>query len=181
MNSGYAVGSTVEWKRRWLVPPVYSPGAKNLAGRRMSECNSIMFTFTTYGMWLRGDERGWVYDKQWHPPSAALEAADRASLNHAPFEFEKGQLHTIGQMIGRSLIERQQQIILALAVRSWHLHFIVGETKFGAPEIAKCAKDAVRWGLRLNRPIWTADYDKRFSYDEKTTRSRIEYVEQHNV
>lgn len=84
-------------------------------------------------------------------------------------------------MIGESLTSRKHATILALHVGSWHVHFVVGATNHDLGDIAKCAKDAVRWGLRINRPIWTDGYDKRFCFDDQSTRSRVRYVERHNI
>ncbi len=49
------------------------------------------------------------------------------------------------------------------------------------PEVVKCAKEAVRYGLRAGRPIWTADYDKRCCFSASALRGRIGYVERHNT
>ena len=45
----------------------------------------------------------------------------------------------------------------------------------------KRAKEAVRWSLRPGRPIWATKYDKRFCFDEPSTRNRVNYVERHNT
>ena len=72
-------------------------------------------------------------------------------------------------------------VILALAVQSWHVHIITAATLHHVSKIAKCAKDAVRWKLRLDRPIWATDFDKRFTFEPWLVRKRIDYVELHNV
>jgi hypothetical protein len=69
----------------------------------------------------------------------------------------------------------------AITVQSWHVHFIVAATACDVATIAKCAKDAVRWGLRINRPIWSDGYDKRFCFDERSVQARVAYVERHNL
>jgi hypothetical protein len=147
----------------------------------LSHTLGILFTFTTYGTWLRGDERGWVDDGSLMAPSPHLEAADRARLKHEPFLLASQDFLRIGQMIGDSLRQRMGLRILALTVQTWHVHLVVASTTHEVSAIAKCAKDAVRWGLRPGRPIWTDDYDKRFCYDEPTLANRIVYAERHNV
>ena len=52
------------------------------------------------------------------------------------------------------------------------VHFVIGATEHPAGDLAKCAKDAVRYGLRAGRPIWGAGYDKRFCFDWTMRRSR---------
>ena len=146
----------------------------------MQNTLAIMFTMTTYGTWLRGDKRGWVDDGRVMPPEPNLEAADIMRLKHAPFQFEEDGLFDVGKMIGESLISRKQVRILALSVASWHVHFVVGAPQHPLGGIVKCAKDSVRYGLRPNRPIWTAGYDKRFCFDEEALDNRVRYVERHN-
>lgn len=139
-----------------------------------------MITSTTYGTWLRGDRRGWVDDGQILPPDPQLETADRGRLKHPPFLFDRSQLLDVGRIIGHSLVTRLDAPILALHVGTWHFHLVVGVQPADVPEIVKCAKDAVRFKLLPSRPIWTADYDKRFCFDEAALRRRMRYVERHN-
>src|SRR5262245_31974113 len=122
----------------------------------------IMLTSTTYGTWLRGDRRGWVDDGRILPALPWLEANDRTRMKHEPYLFDATGLHDIGRMIGESLIARKSATILALHVARWHMHLVIGRTRHDVADMAKCVKDAVRYGLRAGRPIWTKDYDKRF-------------------
>lgn len=147
----------------------------------MVNTRAILFTMTTYGTWLRGDRRGWVEDGIIYPADPDLESADRNRLKHPVYQFPENRLLEIGEMIGESLISRKQLQILALHVGTWHTHFVVGATTHNLGDISKCAKDAVRWGLRIDRPIWTDGYDKRFCFDEQSTRNRVSYVERHNI
>ncbi len=140
-----------------------------------------LYTFTTYGTWLRGDQRGWVDNGIVLPPSPQLEAADRSRMKHVPFLFSTDDLLRIGDMIGQSLTTRIQQHIYALTVNTWHVHIVTAPSANDPPTIAKCAKEAVRYGLRPGRPIWTDDYDKRYCFDESSLSNRIAYVERHNI
>ena len=141
---------------------------------------AIMVTMTTYGTWLRGDHRGWVDDGEILPHKPLLEAADRERMKHPPFLFDNRRLLEVGQMIGTSLSGRKQVTILALTVGAWHCHFVVAATAHPIGNVVKCAKDAARYGLRPDRPIWTANYDKRFCFDKPSVRNRVRYVERHN-
>lgn len=147
----------------------------------MDQILATMITLTTYGTWLRGDQRGWVDDGKTLPPDPERESADRGRLKHPPFLFQPSQFIQVGRCIGESLQQRKNASLLALAVQSWHCHVVVGPTPHPIPDIVKCAKDAVRYGLRLGRPIWTAGYDKRFCFDRSAVRARIVYVERHNI
>jgi hypothetical protein len=147
----------------------------------MGNTRAILFTMTTYGTWLRGDRRGWVDDGIIFPADPELESADRNRLKYPIFSFPETRLLDIGAMIGESLVTRKELKILALHVGTWHVHFVIGATSHDLGHVAKCAKDAVRWGLRIDRPIWTDGYDKRFCFDEQSVRNRVRYVERHNI
>jgi hypothetical protein len=140
-----------------------------------------MYTMTTYGTWLRGDFRGWVEDGRIMPPDPDLESDDAARMKYEVILFDRNDLHRIGTMIGTNLRSRLQQRIYALAVQTWHVHFVVAASSHGPPEVVKCAKEAVRYGLKAGRPIWAAKYDKRYCFDDESLLSRIQYVERHNT
>ena len=142
---------------------------------------AILLTMTTYGTWLRGDRRGWVDNGVVFPPSPEIEAADRQRMKHPVFLFDPAQFIPVGELIGRLLRERLGLRLLALTVQTWHVHTVVAATEHPIEEIVKCAKDAVRWGLRPGRPIWSDGYDKRFCFEDKSVHNRIEYVERHNL
>jgi len=148
----------------------------------MPKTLAIMITMTTYGTGLRGYMRGWVErGGRVLPPNPPLEAADHERMKHPVFLFDESRLLEIGAAIGKSLRERLNLRILAMAVRAWHEHTVIVATEHGLPKIVKCAKDAARWELRPGRPIWAADYDRRFCFDQESVRRRIAYVERHNT
>ena len=147
----------------------------------MGRTQAILLTWTTDGTWLRGDLRGWVDEGRVLPPDPVLESAERARMKHSAFTFDPDQLFSVGQAIGESLTSRLKLTILALTVQTWHVHVVIGATSKPLPDVVKCAKDAARWHLRFNRPLWTVKYDKRFCFDDESTRTRVEYVERHNL
>ncbi len=148
---------------------------------RVGRTLAIMVTMTTYGTWLRGDKRGWVEQGIIMPPDPALETRDSNRMKHPPFRFAHNDLMPVGEMIGRSLIERMDATILALTVQTWHVHFIVAAIEHDIGAVVKCAKDAARYGLRPGRPIWTDGYDKRFCFSLAMVEKRVRYVEAHNT
>lgn len=146
----------------------------------MGNTLATMFTMTTYGTWLRGDRRGWVDDGIIFPPNPILEDADRRRMKHSPYLFDCDRLHEAGGYIGESLTTRLEFPLYALCINTWHVHFVIGPTCHTLGDVAKCAKDAVRYGLGPGRPIWAEGYDKRFCFDNRSARNRIRYVERHN-
>lgn len=146
----------------------------------MGNTLATMLTMTTYGTWLRGDKRGWVDDGKILPADPELEAQDRARMKHPVYVFPRDRLLEIGAFIGESLTSRLEVAIHSLHVGTWHAHIVIGATDHHIGDVAKCAKDAVRYGLRPGRPIWTVDYDKRYCFDERAVIARIRYVQRHN-
>ena len=147
----------------------------------MANTLATMLTMTTYGTWLRGDWRGWIDHGEIFPPDPELESADRARMKHPVFLFPRDGLLDVGQFIGTSLVERLQLKIYALTIGTWHAHIVVGPTRHAIGDVVRTAKDAARYGLKIyDRPIWTTGYDKRFCFDERSVRNRIQYVERHN-
>jgi hypothetical protein len=147
----------------------------------MPRVQAILFTMTTYGTWLRGDARGWVDRGIVFPADPVLEDEDRLRMKHPEYRFPDDAWWQLGQWMGMSLMDRLGARILALTVQTWHVHVVVGAGTLVVGEAVKCAKDAVRWGLRLERPVWGDGYDKRFCYDAASVRARVDYVERHNL
>jgi hypothetical protein len=146
----------------------------------MGNTLATMLTMTTYGTWLRGDKRGYVEHGITFPADPELESADRSRMKYSVYLFPRDRLFDVGTFIGESLVTRLELAFYALHVGTWHTHIVIGLTSHHISEVAKCAKDAVRYGLRPGRPIWTDGYDKRFCFDERTALTRIRYVERHN-
>ncbi|MGB2824531.1 MAG: hypothetical protein WBF17_26385 [Phycisphaerae bacterium] len=139
-----------------------------------------MFTWTTYGMWLRGDARGWVEKGIVFPPNLALEVADRRRLRYSPFRFPREQRHPAGSLIGEA-IEELRGRVYCLCVASWHVHLVIGYVHVPVSRITKAVKEKVRTGLGYKRAIWAGGYDRRFCFDEASIARRIQYVRKHNV
>ena len=147
----------------------------------MGNTLATMITLTTYGTWLRGDRRRWVDEGIVHPPDPVLEAADRLRLKHDPLFFARGLRHRVGRAMGESYRTRIGGKIYAMTVCSWHVHVVIGPAPASLALQAKCLKDAVRWELKLGRPIWGDGYDKRYCFDTAAVRARVEYVHRHNI
>ncbi len=141
---------------------------------------AIMLTMTTYGTWLRGDQRGWVDNGKILPPDPDLEAADQRRMKHPVYTFPRNRLLDIGNAMGRALVDRLNLAVLALTVQTWHAHVIIGATQHAVGVVSRCAKEAARYHLRPDRPIWSDSYDKRFCFDDPSVRRRVQYVERHN-
>ena len=140
----------------------------------------IMLSWSTYGMWLRGDARGWVQKGIVFPADPILQQADRARLLHEPFTFARPQRTLAGELIGEAA-RSLGAVLHALHVGRWHLHLLVAYLPVPLPRIVKTLKDRVRRGLGYRRPIWVEGYDHRFCFDVNTMMNRINYICRHNV
>src|SRR5262249_16941762 len=80
----------------------------------MADPLAYFLTWTTYGTWLPGDERGWVEKRgQFRPPNARLEAAARSLLKEEPCVLDPEQRRLVEEIIAKHC-----------AIRGWHLHVV---------------------------------------------------------
>jgi REP element-mobilizing transposase RayT len=148
----------------------------------MAKTVGYMLTWTTYGTWLQGDERGYVKDGQiLRSDQKLVELCDK---------FQKGQTvmlrHEEKYVVRRAILEEAARIgypIEALAVCSNHIHLVaryfsepIGQTVSRCKNISTSVlKEHGRSGR-----IWTRGFDKRFCFDRKDLIRRIQYVNNHN-
>jgi len=140
-----------------------------------------MVTWTTYGSWLPGDERGYVEHGETMPgdpkilrasqmlqksPAVKLDSEQKAIVRLAIFDEAKRIGHTIE----------------ALAVCTNHIHLVALPCDKSLEAIVSRYKNISMFALCKNGParrIWTRGFDKRFCFDEKSLNQRIEYVNKH--
>ncbi len=80
---------------------------------------AYFLTWTTYGTWLPGDERGWV-DRpgQFQLPNPHLEAVARSLLTEEPCVLNPQQRRLVEETISKHC-----------RIRGWHLHVVHCRTK----------------------------------------------------
>ena len=141
-----------------------------------------MLTWTTYGSWLQGDERGYVKDGQ-------TLGGDEKLVDLCK-KFQEG--HTVKlrnnekDIVRRAILneaERTGHTIEALAVYSNHIHLVaryfpepIGRT---VSRFKNVATSALRKHGRAGR-VWTRGFDKRFCFNQEDLDRRIQYVKNHN-
>ncbi|HUU60376.1 MAG TPA: hypothetical protein VMZ50_12585 [Phycisphaerae bacterium] len=146
----------------------------------MARTLGTMLTWTTYGMWMRGDLRQWVEKAKVWPRDPVLEARDRGRLRYPPFLLPQEQRLTAGDLIGE-VVAGLKAKVHALTVGSWHVHVVISYVNTPLCEVIKLLKERVRMGLSYRRAIWGGGYDKRFCFDRQSLQARIDYVREHNV
>ena len=147
----------------------------------MGRTLATLITISTYGTWLRGDARGWVDDGTVFPEQPALAEWDRQRMTHDPYLLPWDTFHAVGEAMGVAVRDRLGVRVYALTVQRWHSHVVIGSTRVDVADVVRCAKEAARWHLRVDRPIWADGYDKRWCFDWSAVDNRIGYVERHNV
>jgi len=146
-----------------------------------------LLTWSTYGTWLPGDERGWVNkhhagaDVPYQRPDAARNAAARASMSESAVRLSRRARDAVDAAIRETSAYRAWPVH-ALSVRSNHVHAVV--TADGVePGWARKALKA--YGTRaLNRLYptprrrhwWTEGGSDRYLNDERALQAAIRYV-----
>lgn len=75
---------------------------------------AYLLTWTTYGTWLPGDQRGWVRRKHgFQPPNLPVERRARQRMSEAVCELDCGQRQAVDETIRGHC-----------SLRGWHLHAI---------------------------------------------------------
>ena len=154
-------------------------------------------TWTTYGTWLPGDDRGFVSnirdgdgpEVKHAEPGTPYDAKQRG-LVHAAREQMSGDpiwLHSgHADAVAKQFLETAKfrgWVMCAMAVMTNHVHLVVGVS--GDPEPETLLRDFKSYGSRrLNRlagkPIsgtwWTAGGSRRILRDPVAVRTVVEYV-----
>lgn len=147
----------------------------------MAKMIGFMATWTTYGTWLQGDERGYVKDGTILDANAALEESNKRSLKHDEIKIPKNLRQTVEDAVLQEAQEIGQQVY-ALAVRSNHVHIVVesiGKTcGYSIGRFKKAATKALRQ-YRFSDKVWTKGFDKRYCYNQNELQAKILYVQKH--
>lgn len=141
-----------------------------------------LITWTVYGAWLQGDERGYVKNGEVLRENKALENVNRESLKQEPVRLSSKQKQVVRETILKEASLQGQQVH-ALTVCSDHVHLVTGYVHTPIEKLVWAYKYATTAALHKNGAtgkIWTKGYDKRFCFDNKTLQQKIRYVQRHN-
>ena len=152
----------------------------------MSEIPVYLLTWTTYGTWLHGDERGWV-DRHnaspgmdYHPgnPGARLAAIRRTKGRKVILAVHAR--HVVTSAIEEVCRWRDWRLI-AVNCRSNHVHVLVRTDGTGPQHVMNQFKSYATRALRqvgLAGPerIWTRGGSRRYITSRASLRSAEQYV-----
>ena len=149
----------------------------------MPKTLGYMITWTTYGTWLQGDQRGYVSNGNILPTNTALANSNASRLTCDPVRLSKDQR----QIAHNAIIAKAKKInhnILALSIASTHIHLVLQYSPNPLGRIVAHYKNAVRIALRttgLEGKIWSTGYDKRYCLNNEALNQRIAYVRSHKT
>jgi REP element-mobilizing transposase RayT len=148
---------------------------------------AFMFTWSTYGTWLPGDERGWVDHRrgfQLPDPIRELEAA--AKMTEDACRLNQAQREQVHEQIAETCGYRRWHLY-AVNCRSNHLHAVISAS--AAPKTMReqlkawCTrrlKDDERRrilpGAKLRENWWAERGSIRWIYDDNGLESAVLYV-----
>jgi hypothetical protein len=143
-------------------------------------------TFTTYGTWLHGDERGSVDDEHnipglpFAPPSFNREAYHRDAMKWPEFIIDRKSRGIIHRTT-HGVFEYRHWALLALNVRTNHLH-LVGYAPDGGD---KMINDVKAWCTRRLReakrrdpkaPVWTEGHSVHPLFTAEAVAVAVDYT-----
>lgn len=140
-----------------------------------------MITWTTYGAWLQGREEGFVKDGKVRGENVALKRDCEVKVKGSPVRLRGKEKEIVRQAIVEAA-KRFKQKILAVAAHSNHVHIVAEYVDRPIGVLAGYYKNAARVALQrqgFEGRVWTRGYDKRYCFDEKSLRARVDYVRKH--
>jgi REP element-mobilizing transposase RayT len=140
-----------------------------------------MLTWTTYGSWLQGDERGWVKNGRILQPDNKLYLTNKQKLKRTPVKLQEAPKRLVKEII-LDESKRISQKICAFTVCSDPIHIVAESCSESISQIVQRYKRVSTYALQksgFNSKVWTKGYDKRYCFSVKDLRIRINYVLRH--
>ncbi len=148
----------------------------------MAKLLGYMITWTTYGTWLQGDQRGYVKNGHIYSGNDHLMRANKQLQLQDEIRLIKIQQQIVREAIVKEARAQGQQI-LALSVNTTHVHIVSGNISKPISNIVAYYKKAARLALKSighEGKLWTKGYDKRFCFNRESLERRIQYVQRQN-
>jgi REP element-mobilizing transposase RayT len=147
----------------------------------MAKTVGYMITWTTYGTWLQGGEKGFVKDRKVRGENIAIKKDCENKLEGKPVRLSRSEKNIVREAILDSA-KRFRQKICAIAVYSNHVHVVAEYVGVPISVLVGYYKSAGRVALKecgFKGKVWTKGFDKRFCFSEKDLRARVDYVNKH--
>ncbi len=149
----------------------------------MGKVVGYMVTWTTYGTWLQGDNKGYVKRGKIFPGNQNIKEICQRLQKQPVVILTNAEKETVRKAI---LAESRKirQAIKALAVCTNHVHLVAEPCRESIEKIVSRYKNVAMFALfKLGRNgrIWTHGFNKRFCFTEDELSTKIHYVQKHNV
>ncbi len=147
----------------------------------MARTIGYIITWTTYGTWLQGGEKGFVKDGEVRGENIAIKKDCKKKLEGEPVRLGRSEKDVVKEAILEAA-KRFQQKIRAIAVYSNHVHIVCEYVDVPIDVVVGYYKNAGRVALKkcgFEGKVWTRGFDKRFCFSEKDLKARVDYVNKH--
>ncbi len=154
----------------------------------MSDALAYLLTWTCYGTWLHGDQRGSVGqdsnvpDTPFLPPNKPHEQFDVGHLRREPIELDAASRDLVQRTIAAHCAHRKWDL-LAVHVRTNHIHVVVVACGSLAPEAVMgqfkswCTRRLREAGLAPDQgPVWTKHVSTRYLWKPASVEAAVRYV-----
>ena len=153
----------------------------------MSDPLAFFLTWTTYGTWLRGDERGWTKPGRFvvQDPDPQLKAEHRARMIEPPLTLNDSQRQIVEETIRKHCAIRGWEL-LAVNARTNHVHAVVAgyrdpdtmmsELKAWCTRRLKEYQRAIDPNAPKRNRWWTEGGSTQWINDEEHLANAIQYV-----
>ncbi len=152
----------------------------------MGEPLAYFLTWTTYGTWLPGDDRGWVnrHNRKvevLEEPSESLFSHAWALLKASPLKLDQRMRSVVEQSVSETCEELQWELRV-VRVLTTHVHVVLaapqvppgkvmGLLKADATSQLRCLPD-----MQERTKWWTSRGSKRLLYTEEAVAAALKYV-----
>lgn len=150
-----------------------------------SEPLAYFITFTTYGTWLHGDERGFVIEGtpgiQRSNPALLKESQEK--MTQPPMTLSPEMRQCVERAI-REYAAEKQWTVLALNVRYNHVHLVIRAVNFTPEQVMKGVKTRATTNLKVmqfadrERKIWSHHGSTKYVFDEDYLQNAVRYTEE---
>ena len=140
---------------------------------------AYFITWTSYGTWLPGDERGWWRQGKWHQANELFREMAASEMKESPFILSREDRDIVEQTIAKHCEIRGWNLHTARA-RTNHVHVVVTAPGY-KPETVRDQFKA--WCTRKLKPthpgrerFWTEGGSRRWINHENDLEAAIVYV-----
>jgi REP element-mobilizing transposase RayT len=149
----------------------------------MPKITGYMATWTTYGTWLPGDERGYVNNKGQTLRGEKGILRKNQKRQKTPTVKLNRQEKKMAEEVIFDEAKRIEHKIIALAVCTNHVHLLAKPHQQSIEDIIgryKSITTRAFWEYGRKGKIWTRGFDKQFCFTTKELTARTKYVQRHN-